>query len=113
MPLGDSKVRKWRANVRQMVPKGSQKIAKGNQKEATWSQKTANGIQKGVKREPDGGQNATQSRCSEKVMRKCSQTDAKKRSKINGKSMIFQSLQFLAFCEVYNVQIVSLHDQGF
>ena len=41
MTLGDSKVRKWGAIVRQMVPKGSQKIAKGNQKGAKATQKEA------------------------------------------------------------------------
>ena len=47
------------------------------------------------------------------IVRKCSQNDANMRSKINGKSMIFQNLRFLVFCEEYNVKIVFLHDQGY
>ena len=46
-------------------------------------------------------------------MRKCFQNDAKTKSKINGKSMKFQNLRFLVFCEEYNVKIVFLHDQGY
>ena len=46
-------------------------------------------------------------------MRKCYQNDAQMRSKINGKSMNFQNLRFLVFCEEYNVKIVFLHDQGY
>ena len=46
-------------------------------------------------------------------MRKCYQNDAKMRSKINGKSMNFQNLRFLVFCEEYNVKIVFLHNQGY
>ena len=45
-------------------------------------------------------------------MNKCYQHDTKMRSKINGKSMNFQNLRFLGFCEEYNVKIVFLHDQG-
>ena len=37
---------------------------------------------------------------------RCFQNDPKTRSKINEKSMIFQSLRFLEFCEVYNVELV-------
>ena len=46
-------------------------------------------------------------------MRKCFQNDAKTRSKIDDKSMKFQNLRFLDFCEEYNVKIVFLHDQGY
>ena len=35
-------------------------------------------------------------------MRKCFQHDAKRRCKINDKSMNFRNLRFLAFCEEYN-----------
>ena len=70
MTLGGSKVRKWWAKVRQMVPEGSKKIAKGTQKGAKGSQKGANGSQKGAKREPNGDQNASQSGCPEKVAQK-------------------------------------------
>ena len=45
-------------------------------------------------------------------MRKCFQNDAKTRSKIDDKSMNFQNLRFLDFCEEYNVKIVFSHDQG-
>ena len=45
-------------------------------------------------------------------MRKCFQNDTKTRSKIHDKSMNFQNLRFLVFCEEYNVKIVFLHDQG-
>ena len=45
-------------------------------------------------------------------MRKCFQNDAKTRSKIHDKSMNFQNLRFLDFCEEYNVKIVFSHDQG-
>ena len=31
----------------------------------------------------------------------------------NEKSMIFQTLRFLEFCEEYNVKIVFSHDQGY
>ena len=46
------------------------------------------------------------------IMRKCFQNDVKTRSKIDDKSMKFQNLRFLDFCEEYNVKIVFLHDQG-
>ena len=46
-------------------------------------------------------------------MRKCFQNDAKTRSKIHDKSMNFQNLRFLDFCEEYNVKIVFSHDQGY
>ena len=46
-------------------------------------------------------------------MRKCFQNDAKTRNKIDDKSMNFQNLRFLDFCEEYNVKIVFLHDQGY
>ena len=41
-----------------------------------------------------------------KFMRKCFKNDAKTRSNIHDKSMNFQNLRFLDFCEVYNVKIV-------
>ena len=46
-------------------------------------------------------------------MRKCFQHNAKTMSKIDDKSMIFQNLRFLDFCEEYNVKIVFLHDRGY
>ena len=46
-------------------------------------------------------------------MRKCFQNDAKTMSKIHDKSMNFQNLRFLDFCEEYNVKIVFSHDQGY
>ena len=46
-------------------------------------------------------------------MRKCFQNDAKTRSKINDKSVNYQNLRFLVFCEEYNFKIVFLHDQGY
>ena len=46
-------------------------------------------------------------------MRKCYKHDAKTKSKIDDKSMKFQNLRFLDFCEGYNVKIVFLHDQGY
>ena len=46
-------------------------------------------------------------------MRKCFQNDAKTRSKIYHKSITFQNLRFLDFCEEYNVKIVFSHDRGY
>ena len=46
-------------------------------------------------------------------MRKCYQNDANMRSKITGKSMKFQNLRFLDFCEGFYVKIVFLHAQGY
>ena len=46
-------------------------------------------------------------------MRKCFRNDAKTRTKIDDKSMKFQNLRFLDFCEEYNVKLVFSHDQGY
>ena len=47
------------------------------------------------------------------IMRKCFQNDAKMRSKIHDKSMNFQTLRLLDFCEEYNVKFVFSHDQWY
>ena len=47
------------------------------------------------------------------IMRKCFQNDTKTRSKIHDKSMNFQTLRFLDFCEEYNVKLVFSHDQRY